>query len=49
VTSFCIAAKNADFRKVHDHVMAYRGDRNLWWQIAAYTFDTCQIRARRRP
>jgi TRAP-type mannitol/chloroaromatic compound transport system substrate-binding protein len=41
-------AANADFKKVHDHVMAFRGDQYLWWQIAEYTFDTYQIRARSR-
>jgi TRAP-type mannitol/chloroaromatic compound transport system substrate-binding protein len=41
-------AANADFKKVHDHLMAYRGDQYLWWQIAEYTFDTYQIRARSR-
>jgi TRAP-type mannitol/chloroaromatic compound transport system substrate-binding protein len=42
------AAANADFKKVHDHLMAYRSDQYLWWQIAEYTFDTYQIRARSR-
>lgn len=41
------SAKNADFKKVHDNLMAFRGDQYLWWQVAEYTFDTFQIRSRR--
>jgi len=42
------AAANADFKKVYDHLVAFRGDQYLWWQVAEYTFDTFQIRARSR-
>ena len=42
------SATNADFKKVHDHIMAYRNDQYLWWQVAEYTFDSYQIRARAR-
>lgn len=41
------SAKNADFKKVYDHMVAFRGDQYLWWQVAEYTFDTFQIRSRR--
>jgi TRAP-type mannitol/chloroaromatic compound transport system substrate-binding protein len=40
------AAKNADFKKVHDHMMAVRAEEYLWFQIAEYTFDNFMIRAR---
>ena len=40
------AAENADFKKVLDHVMAFRGDAYLWWQVAEYTFDSYSIRLR---
>ncbi|MGL5363854.1 MAG: ABC transporter substrate-binding protein, partial [Bosea sp. (in: a-proteobacteria)] len=40
------AAKNADFKKVHDAMMAFRGDEYLWFQIAEYTYDNFMIRAR---
>jgi TRAP-type mannitol/chloroaromatic compound transport system substrate-binding protein len=43
-----LSAKNADFKKVHDHMMAFRGDQYLWWQIAEYGYDTYMIRARSR-
>ena len=43
-----ISAKNADFKKIHDNMMAFRGDQYLWWQIAEYGYDTFMIRARSR-
>jgi TRAP-type mannitol/chloroaromatic compound transport system substrate-binding protein len=41
------SAKNADFKKIHDSYMAFRNEQYLWWQVAEYTFDGFQIRARR--
>ena len=40
------SAKNPDFKKAYDSMVAFRGDEYLWWQVAEYTFDTFQIRAR---
>jgi TRAP-type mannitol/chloroaromatic compound transport system substrate-binding protein len=40
------AAKNPDFKKVHDSMMPFRNDEYLWFQIAEYAFDTFMIRAR---
>lgn len=42
------SAANADFKKVYDSVVPFRNDQYLWWQVAEYTFDTFQIRARAR-
>jgi TRAP-type mannitol/chloroaromatic compound transport system substrate-binding protein len=42
-------AASADFKAIHDVVMAFRRDQYLWWQVAEYTFDTFMIRARARP
>ena len=39
-------AKNPDFKKIHENMVAFRGDQYLWWQVAEYAFDTYQIRAR---
>jgi TRAP-type mannitol/chloroaromatic compound transport system substrate-binding protein len=39
-------ASSADFKKVYDQMIAFRGDQYLWWQVAEYTFDTYMIRAR---
>lgn len=40
------SAANADFKKIHDSVMGFRGDQYLWWQVAEYTMDTFMIRNR---
>jgi TRAP-type mannitol/chloroaromatic compound transport system substrate-binding protein len=42
------SAKNADFKKVYDAMVAFRGDEYLWWQVAEYSYDTFMIRARTR-
>ena len=42
------AAKNADFKKIYDNMIAFRSDQYLWWQVAEYTFDTFMIRQRAR-
>jgi TRAP-type mannitol/chloroaromatic compound transport system substrate-binding protein len=39
-------AANADFKKVHDSMVAFRGDQYLWWQVAEYSYDSYMIRAR---
>lgn len=41
-------ATNPAFKKVFDHMMAFRADQYLWWQVAEYTYDTFMIRARAR-
>jgi TRAP-type mannitol/chloroaromatic compound transport system substrate-binding protein len=43
-----ISAKNADFKKIHDHMIAFRGEQYYWWQIAEYGFDSFMVRARSR-
>jgi TRAP-type mannitol/chloroaromatic compound transport system substrate-binding protein len=43
-----IGAKNPIFKKLHDHVMAYRNDQLLWQQIAEFNYDAYQIRSRSR-
>ena len=43
-----ISATNADFKKIHDSVVAFRGDQYLWWQVAEYSFDNFMIRMRQR-
>jgi len=42
------SARNADFKKVWDSIVAFRGDEYLWWQVAEYTYDTFMIRTRTR-
>ena len=41
-------AKNADFKKVYDNMMAFRNEEYLWWQVAEYTYDSFMIRSRTR-
>jgi TRAP-type mannitol/chloroaromatic compound transport system substrate-binding protein len=41
-------AKNADFKKVYEHMRAFRGDQYLWWQVAEATYDNFMIRSRTR-
>ena len=41
-------AKNANFKKVYDAMVAFRTDQYLWWRVAEYSFDTFQIRASAR-
>jgi TRAP-type mannitol/chloroaromatic compound transport system substrate-binding protein len=43
-----ISAKNADFKKVWDNMLAFRNDEYLWWQVAEYSYDTFMIRTRPR-
>src|SRR3981081_4592832 len=35
-----ISAKNPDFKKVYDNMIAFRSDEYLWWQVAEYTVAT---------
>jgi TRAP-type mannitol/chloroaromatic compound transport system substrate-binding protein len=41
-----ISAKNPDFKKVYDNMVAFRNEEYLWWQVAEYTFDSFMIRSR---
>ncbi len=40
------AATNAQFKKVHDNYMAFRGDQYLWWQVAEFNYDNFMVRAK---
>jgi TRAP-type mannitol/chloroaromatic compound transport system substrate-binding protein len=42
------SAKNADFKKAVDSMIAYRGDQYLWWQVAELGFDSFMVRMRSR-
>ncbi len=41
-----VGAKNADFKKVYDSMVAFRGDAYLWWQVAELGFDAFMVRMR---
>ena len=41
-------AKNANFKKVWESMLAFRNDQYLWWRVAEYTYDDFLIRNRTR-
>ena len=41
-----LSAKDAVFKRLHDHLRAFREEAYLWYQVADYSFDTFQIRSR---
>ena len=43
-----IAAKNADFKKVYEAMLAIRGEDYLWFQLAEHTFDTYMMIQQRK-
>jgi TRAP-type mannitol/chloroaromatic compound transport system substrate-binding protein len=43
-----VSAKNADFKKIWDSILAFRNDGYLWWRVAEYSYDDFMIRNRTR-
>jgi TRAP-type mannitol/chloroaromatic compound transport system substrate-binding protein len=43
-----VSAKNADFKKVYESMVAFRGEEYLWWQVAELGFDAFMVRMRAR-
>jgi TRAP-type mannitol/chloroaromatic compound transport system substrate-binding protein len=43
-----IASRNAWFKRVLDHYLAFRNEEYLWFQVAEYSFDSFMIRMRAR-
>lgn len=43
-----VSAKNADFKKVWESMLAFRNEQYLWWQVAEYSYDSYLIRTRTR-
>ena len=43
-----ISAKNADFKKIYDSMLAFRNEEYLWWQVGEYPYDGYMIRARQK-
>ena len=43
-----ISAENPTFKRVHDHMMAFRNEQYLWQQVAEYTYESFMLRAQRR-
>ncbi len=43
-----ISAKNEDFKKIYESMLAFRNEEYLWWQVGEYPYDGYMIRARAR-
>jgi TRAP-type mannitol/chloroaromatic compound transport system substrate-binding protein len=43
-----ISAQNADFKKLHDAMVAFRADQYLWFQVSEYTYDTFMMGQQRK-
>jgi TRAP-type mannitol/chloroaromatic compound transport system substrate-binding protein len=43
-----VSAKNEQFKKVFESMLAFRNDAYLWWRVAEYTYDDFLIRHRTR-
>jgi TRAP-type mannitol/chloroaromatic compound transport system substrate-binding protein len=41
------SAANPAFKKIHDHMVAYRGEQYFWWQVTEFTYDSFMIRTLR--
>ena len=41
-----VSARNADFKKIWDSLLAFRNDAYLWWRVAEYSYDDYLIRNR---
>jgi TRAP-type mannitol/chloroaromatic compound transport system substrate-binding protein len=39
-----VSAKNPEFKKVYDNMVAFRNDEYLWWQVAELGFDAFMVR-----
>ncbi len=40
------SATNPAFKKIYDHMAAFRSEQYTWWQVAEYGFDSFQVRSR---
>jgi len=43
-----VSARNADFKKVWNAVLAFRNEQYLWWRVAEYSYDDFLVRNRTR-
>ncbi len=41
-----ICAKNENFKKIYEHMKAFRNDEYMWFQVAEYPYDNFMIRQR---
>jgi TRAP-type mannitol/chloroaromatic compound transport system substrate-binding protein len=43
-----VSARNANFKKIWESMLAFRNEQYLWWQVAEFTYDSYLIRTRTR-
>ena len=43
-----VSAKNANFKKIWESMLAFRNEQYLWWRVAEYSYDDFMIRHRPR-
>jgi TRAP-type mannitol/chloroaromatic compound transport system substrate-binding protein len=41
-----VSGRNPDFKKIWEHLLAFRNDAYLWWRVAEYSYDDYLIRNR---
>jgi TRAP-type mannitol/chloroaromatic compound transport system substrate-binding protein len=39
-----VSTRNPDFKKIWEHLLAFRNDAYLWWRVAEYSYDDYLIR-----
>jgi len=43
-----VSASNPEFKRIWEHIWAFRSEQYLWWQVAEYSYDSYLIRIRSR-
>jgi TRAP-type mannitol/chloroaromatic compound transport system substrate-binding protein len=41
-----VSSRNPDFKKIWEHLLAFRNDAYLWWRVAEYSYDDYILRNR---
>ena len=41
-----VSSRNPDFKKIWEHLLAFRNDAYLWWRVAEYSYDDFLLRNR---
>jgi TRAP-type mannitol/chloroaromatic compound transport system substrate-binding protein len=39
-----VSTRNPDFKKIWEHLLAFRNEAYLWWRVAEYSYDDYLIR-----
>jgi TRAP-type mannitol/chloroaromatic compound transport system substrate-binding protein len=41
-----LSSQNATFKRLYDHLVAFRNEEYFWFQVAEFSFDAFQVRFR---